>query len=292
MTTQKIKNNQLSKDLARFHADVPQQTQTIGTHDWTYYVHGNPDNEPLLLLAGGGGNAETMFQYIQAFSDHFYVIAPNYPNTLKTLDDAVNGLRALLISINIEKSIVIGVSFGAMLAQLYIRRFQDQVSDLIITHTMIPSQHLAEALSMQYQLMRVYPAPLLLWMSKRGFDGEIESSITPTSSASKQFWRAYFAQLYGHQIRKPDLLVRARLTAEYHIENEFNSRDLIEWHGNMLIIESENDGVITDGDRGSLKAMYSRAYIQTLPEHDRFAPFLVADEIINSMINFLHKDDA
>ncbi len=292
MTTQKIKTNQLATQLAQFHTTVAEKRQTIGTHEWTYYTHGHPDNEPLLLLAGGGGDAETMFQYIQGFSDDFCVMAPNYPSTLQTLNDAVNGLRALLDAEGVEQCVVVGISFGAILAQLYIRRFQEQVNDLIITHTMIPSQHIAEALTMQYQLMRAYPSPLLMWMSKRAFKQQIKNSKTPISASVKQFWQAYFDNLYRNRLRKRDLLMRARLTAEYHTENEFNSRDLLAWHGNMLIIESEEDDMISDGDRGSLKAMYSRAYIQTLSDYDHFAPFLAADEIIHSMLNFLHKDDA
>ena len=289
---QKIKNDTLSLEqgLADFRQYVPLQAIEIGKHQWTYYAKGKPEHEALLLLSGGGGDAGAMFQYIEAFSQHFRVIAPNLPPAINTLDDAVNGLRAMLSELRIERVIVAGISFGAMLAQLYIQRFQDSVIDMVITHSLIPSKHLAEASRMQKTLMGFYPAPLLMWMSKQAYIRHIDASTTPAADATKLFWQSYFNEIYGKHIRKRHLMSRARLMAEYHSENEFNSRDLLNWHGELLIIESEKDTVISEGDRGSLKMMYSRAYIQTLYGYDHLAVILAADEIISSIINFLLKE--
>lgn len=290
---QKVKNDaqSLEQSLVDFRQHVPLQTIEIGKHQWTYYAKGKPEHEALLLLSGGGGDAEVMFQYIERFSQHFRVIAPNLPPTIKTLDDAINGLRAMLSELQIERVIVAGISFGAMLAQLYIRRFQDNVIDMVITHSLIPSKHLAEATRMQKTLMGIYPGVLLMWMSKQAYHRRIEASTTPASDITKQFWQSYFNEIYTTRIRKRHLMSRARLMAEYHSKNEFNSRDLLNWHGELLIIESEADNVISEGDRGSFKMMYSRAYIQTLYGYDHLAAILAADEVISSIINFLLKED-
>ncbi|MEM9954682.1 MAG: alpha/beta hydrolase [Chloroflexota bacterium] len=243
------------------------------------------------MLSGGGGDTEAMFPHITHFSEQFRVIAPNYPTSYKTLSDIISGLRALLSQEGIEHCVVVGFSFGGMLAQLYIRRFQDMVTDLVVSHSMIPSRHLSEAMSMQYQLLRLYPEALLLWMSKRAFHNQIANTTCPITDDARTFWQTYIDESYSQRMSKRDLVLRARLTAEYHAGDEFNSRDLLHWHGDLLLIESDNDDVINDGDRGSFKAMYSRAYVQTLANHDHLAPLLVADQISQSILNFLHKDE-
>ncbi|MGJ3240748.1 MAG: alpha/beta fold hydrolase [Anaerolineae bacterium] len=282
--------NTLNTQLRAFQQRAQLEQIQLDAHSWTCYTLGNPDDEALLILAGGGADAEVIFQYITHLSRHFYVIAPNLPPTLNTLSEALDGLRALLAHHQRQQAVVVGLAFGAMLAQAYIRRFQDSVTDLIITHSWIPSQHLAEAMAMQQQLLQLTPEPLLLWRNRRAYQRDIASSSTPADPATRRFWQDYFEQHYSERIRKAHLLSRARLMAEYHAENEFNSRDLLHWHGDLLLIESDADQVISEGDRGSLKAMYNRAYIQTLYGYDHLAPLLAANELSQSIINFLLKE--
>lgn len=281
----------LVKQLDNFRESTPLKSLDIGKHQWTYYTLGEPDDEALLLLHGGGGNAEAMFKYIQELSKHFYVIAPNIPITLTNLADTVSDLKVVLAHEGINQANIVGISFGAMLAQMFIRRFQDMVINMVITHSVIPSKHLAEPIAMQRNLMQFYPEPLLRSTSKHTYRKDIKNSTSPTSPEQKRFWQAYFEEFYSTRFCKKQVISRAHLTVDYHSAYEFNSRDLLTWHGNLLIIESENDNVITDGDRGSLKAMYSRAYIQTLYGYDHLAPLLTQDEIISSITNFLLKED-
>ena len=171
------------KGLRHFRTNTAQKTLKVHKWDWHYYAVGNPDSLPLLLLHGGGGDAETMFMYIERLSRHFYVIAPNIPPKIRKLDDALAGLHTILNHEKTEQVQLVGLSFGAMLAQLYVRRFMMQVSNLVITHTVIPSDHIAERISAQLGLMRLYPAPLLKWFSRRAYNNGIENSTTPASIA-------------------------------------------------------------------------------------------------------------
>lgn len=265
---------------------------TVNSHQWAYYAVGDSQNEPLLLLHGGGGDAEAMFRYIEGFAEHFYVIAPNIPPKIHKIADALSGLRAILAHEDIAQTHLVGISFGAMLAQCYIRNFADTVRDMIITHAMIPSEHLAAPMKMQKNLMMVYPAPLLLKFSKNAFHNGIANSTTPSSEAQKQFWQAYFDHAYSTRFKKAHLLSRARITADYHSNFSFKSDDLKNWSGNLLIIESSHDEVIADGNRGSLLGMYPKAFVQTLYGYDHLAPFLAGAEMLESMTNFLLKDRA
>lgn len=254
---------------------------------WTYYAVGDAQNEALLLLHGGGADAEAMFRYIEGFAEYFYVIAPNIPPKIHTIADAIAGLRALLAHENIAQTHLVGISFGAILAQCYIRSFADTVRNMVITHTVVPSDHLAEPMKMQKNLIMIYPAPLLSWFSKRSYHNAIMTSSTPASPAQREFWQAYFEDAYSSKITKRHTLSRARITTDYHLNHKFQSDDLKAWKGNLLIIESSDDDVISEGNRGSLLGMYPRAYVQTLYGYDHLAPFLAGDEMLESMTNFL-----
>lgn len=280
------------KRLKNFRQNNDLHEITVNSHQWTYYAVGDIQNEPLLFLHGGGGDAEAMFRYIEGLAEHFYVIAPNIPPKIHSIADAITGLRAILTHENIVQTHLVGISFGAMLAQSYIRNFADTVRDMVITHAMIPSTHLAEPIKMQKNLMMIYPAPLLLWLSKRAYHNGFANSTTPTSESQRLFWQAYFDHAYSTRFKKGHLLSRARITADYHSNHTFNSDDLKNWSGNLLIIESSHDDVIGDGNRGSLLGMYPRAFVQTLYGYDHLAPFLAGEEMLESMTNFLLKDRA
>ena len=111
---------------------------------------------------------------------------------------------------------------------------------------------------------------------------------TPADSDERAFWQAYFAELYRTRFRKQDVLSRLHLTADYHTGKAFTVRDLRDWPGRLLIIESGNDQVIDEGDRGALKGMYPGAYIQTLPGYDHLAPLLASRELLASIRRFLN----
>ncbi len=281
----------LAARLQQFRKQTPLQQAELGGHQWSYYEVGDPAEDPLLLLHGSGGKAEAMFRYIEGFSANFRVIAPDLPASISKMPDAIAGLQALLAHVGIQRAHLVGFSFGAMLAQMFIRRFPDSVLDMILTHTVIPSQHLAERANMQRALIAFYPEPLLLWLSRRSFRTNLRKSQTPASPSERSFWQQYFEEIYSGHYRKRDFLARSRLTCQYHLENRFSAKDLNAWNGSLLLIESSADEVIEEGDRGALKGMYPRAFVQTLEEYDHLAPLLAGDALLMSMTRFLLREE-
>jgi pimeloyl-ACP methyl ester carboxylesterase len=277
----------LIKELDRFRTYHPPRFLESQSRRWSYLTAGEPSAPVLLLLHGGGGDAETMFRYIEGFSGDFYVIAPDLPPQVSHMDDALPGLLHILQTEQVDKAQVVGMSFGALLAQMFVRRFPSRVQNLVLTHTLLPSEHLLEATKMQRNLMRISPASLLMWRLRRAHQKAIAQSRTPADSHERAFWQAYFDELYATRFSKQDVLSRVSLTIDYHSSESFTVRDLRGWSGQLLIIESSEDDVITEGDRGALKGMYPGAYIQTLPGHDHLAPLLASRELLASIRKFL-----
>lgn len=282
----------LEQQLTDFRQQCPEQYWQSSKHRWRYYRLGELGKPCLLILPHGGTTAEVMFPYLMAFSTTYDVICPTIPPTLDTVSDTVSDLHAFLSALQIEKTDLIGMSFGGLLAQIFVRRYPTLIQHLILTHTTIPSAHLLELVNTQRSLIAVYPQWLLRWLMQRGQLGAIASSRTTTDTQAKAFWSTYYAEWYRQHFSKKAFLARSRITADYHRQGVFKSDDLKGWTGNLLLIESEFDEVISEGDQGAVKGMYPRAYVQTLTQADHLAPLLNPDALISSMLKFLQKGDS
>jgi pimeloyl-ACP methyl ester carboxylesterase len=279
--------------LLGFRRKAQRQQTTIGNHVWAYYDLYLKDDEPeaLLLLPGGGGDAETYFRYIEGFAHNFRVIAPDMPTDIDNVDDIILGLRTLLAQLSISKVYLVGIAWGGQIAQIFVRRHPDLIMEAIFAQTTIPNEKDAERIRMQRNIIRLYPARLLASMNKRSLQRAIEQVPMEVPEKERTFWQAYYDEMYSERWKKRDILARARLSIDFHTNHLFDARDALRLTQDILIIEADQDEVVLEGERGSLKAMYPSAYVQTLEGYTHLTPILCADDYLSSMIHFLLKDD-
>jgi pimeloyl-ACP methyl ester carboxylesterase len=282
----------LSDQLNNFRERFPVQRWRVADLEWTGYRGGERGRPVVLLLAGAGGDAEAMFPYIDLLTGYFDVIAPNLPPVVRDVQQAVDCLYALLEQLRVTRWHLVGIAFGALLAQVMVRRYPQQIMNLVITHSVAPSDQLIEPIAMQRRLLACIPAPLLMWNSRRTFRAALQHSLTPAPLENRRFWQDYFDLLYRQRIGKAHLIARAGLALDYHRTVRFTLRDLADWRGRLLLIESDADEVIGEGERGTLQAFYPQAYLQTLVGCDHLAPLLAADQVAQSILRFLTDEPA
>lgn len=274
------------QQLESFRVNYPLQSIQLGKTQWTYY-DSRSAADPLLLLHGGGAYAEAMFPQIQQLAKHFRVIAPNIPSTVKKLDSIIEGLSALLDDLHIAKTHIYGASFGGHLAQIFIRKHDERARDVVLSHTAIPCEHLATQWKMQRRLLQVYPSAIMLVMFNRTIRRTVENAPIPISVEERAFWTAYFDEQYQTSIHKKDILARSAIISDYFGKFTFNSADLSNWNGRMLIIESNQDEVFEEGDRGALLAMYPHAWSHTFDGYSHLATILAHKETVEIVTDFL-----
>jgi len=96
--------------------------------------------QPLLILHGTGGHAETYQRNIGPLSQHFHVIVPDLlghgftdrPEVDYTLDDFADHLFALLDAMGIRRSHVSGESIGGCIAAWMTIKHPDRVDRLVL----------------------------------------------------------------------------------------------------------------------------------------------------------------
>jgi len=78
---------------------------------------------------------EMWIKYIEAFETNYRGLLLEYPLTPKTNNKLLDLIAELLKELNINKPFIIGGSDGGMLAQLYVRRFPNNVSGIALLNT-------------------------------------------------------------------------------------------------------------------------------------------------------------
>jgi pimeloyl-ACP methyl ester carboxylesterase len=119
--------------LIDFRVRHPTKEVVVDSIRWEYISCGDGD-ETLLLLNGGLRVAETAFTYIELFESHYRVIVPTYP-PLWDIDELTNGIAAILEEEQTDEVLLLGQSYGGMVAQVMVQRFPYRIKKLVLSST-------------------------------------------------------------------------------------------------------------------------------------------------------------
>ena len=101
------------------HTRHPCLSMTVDGAVFRYVPAGREGARTLVFLNGGMNTLEMWMDYVDALSDDYQVLLFDYPQTLRTNQALVAGLRAFFDRLGVEKPVFIGASDGGMVAQIY-----------------------------------------------------------------------------------------------------------------------------------------------------------------------------
>lgn len=107
----------------RYHAFLarhPRQNLDLRDVRWSYRPAGIGP-EGLVLLPGAAGGGEAYFLLAEELLDRFRMVMIDYP-PVSGLDEMLDGLAEILSREGIERTALLGGSFGGMLAQAFLLR--------------------------------------------------------------------------------------------------------------------------------------------------------------------------
>jgi pimeloyl-ACP methyl ester carboxylesterase len=105
------------------------------------------------------------------------------------------------------------------------------------------------------------------------------------------FWKAYVDELLSVRLVKADMLANFRIQLDYHQRFHFTPRDLEDWHGKILIAESDTD-VISPRRRRALRQTYPNAEVHTFHNGGHATMFARFDEYLAMVKRFLDCESA
>jgi pimeloyl-ACP methyl ester carboxylesterase len=272
------------EQLKRFRSTHPYKRLAVAGGHWEYQASGTGE-ETLLLLPGGLRVGETLFQHSMAFENGYRVIVPTYP-PVTTMAQLVDGIAAILEAEQIHKAHVLGISFGGLIAQSFVRRYPGLVDRLILSNTAPPDKVYANAythkLKMLLQALSALPFALVLFVYKRWL---LKTLAAP--STEREFWRAYLNELLSFHTTKADLVSEARSMLDYAENYHFTRDDLKNWRGRILVLESDTDETIGASLREALKALYPQAQVHTFRNAGHTTYLSQREEYVSLVENFL-----
>ncbi|MDQ8010862.1 MAG: alpha/beta hydrolase [Flavobacterium nitrogenifigens] len=128
-------------------------------------TYGNEKNKPIIFIHGGPSGNATLFEgtTAQKLADQgFYVIAYDRrgegrsvdPNAKFTYEEAFQDLNSLYKKYNLKKAIILGHSFGGLVATLYTNKYPKNVSALVLAGALFSQQetydHILNTLKKKY----------------------------------------------------------------------------------------------------------------------------------------------
>ena len=260
-----------------------EKTRTYKQQQWAYYDIGSHNDHVIVWLVGGLRMADAAFRSIPIMMADFRIIAPSYPPT-STMIELADGLYAILKAENVKKCSVLAGSFGGMLAQVFVRRHNSHIDKVILSTTTTPDPTQAERYQQLLDMIKTAPEELVRETAKTQMYGMINPSDTEA-----KFWTAYLDELYTERLSKNDLISTYDCIIDYMTKHNFQPSDLDKWHGEILILDSDNDEVFDTSARENVNAVYPQAHSHTFTNAGHSPASSQRDVYFEIVRKFLHE---
>lgn len=174
------------EDFRRAHAPAAIQ---YADRDWPYIRAGNGSGQPVVLLHGGGLDAEMWAYQIRELAKTRRVIAPSFDLVPEPFRLRSEVIREILDREGIGEAVLCGHSYGGILAQFFASRFPGRMAGLVLANTFLPAQSFVRRVRRK-NLIKHLPA----FVIKAGLRRRLAD--VPGSSWNA-YRRAYLEGLYG-----------------------------------------------------------------------------------------------
>lgn len=269
--------------LAMFRATYAPQTVTIQQHEWQLLVGGTGDTT-LLILPGARGKAEESFRLMQLFAPQYQVVSLSYPTTITTMGEMLEGLTAVIQHLSPQHPIhLLGGSYGGLLAQALVRHIPEHIQTLILNHTGIPQPERAQKDKRFSILIRLLPYRMVQTL----FQKQVEQ-ILPILLEDRTFWHTYLTDTLN-SISKKALLNRVKVSIDLDTHTQFTPNDLTQWQGEVLIIEGEDDPMLTSYEQQQLRKLYPQATCHRFDKTGHITALIQPDIYATHIHQFLRQ---
>lgn len=254
----------------------PMSSITQGETKWDYLSVGE-GKKHLLFIHGMGGAYDIWFQQIEALKDGFHIVSITVPN-VNSLSTAAGGIIAILDKEQIEKVSIIGTSMGGYIGQFFMKEFPERLDKIVLGNTFPPNQFYREQNGKMRNLVPLMPE----WYVMANFRKNAEKTVFPASENS-ELVSAYLLEQYSGLMSKEQFIGRFDMVLEYFdAESGPVSRSIPK-----LIIESDNDPLVSETLRTELKEKFKEAEVFTFTGKGHFPYLNKADQYISVLKKFL-----
>lgn len=241
---------------------IPLHSLQISGTTWHYLVTGQGSRQ-LLLLHGMGGAYDIWWQQIEDLQQDFRIISLTLPD-VHHLNDAMQGILAILDAEGFSKTSVLGTSMGGYLAQYLLSRHPERIDRLILGNTFAPNDFYQK----QYAGLRKWLPFVPAWLIMDKFRKNLHEGVLPAAH-NDPVVEAYLKEQYSGLMSKKQFIGRVDLVLE-HFEPVSTE---VQRSVPKLIIEADNDPLVNPQLQEGLRERYPEASVVRLHDVGHF-PYL------------------
>lgn len=267
-------------------------------------TYGNEKNKAVIFIHGGPSGNATLFEgtTAQNLADQgFYVIAYDRrgegrsadPNAKFTYDEAFQDLNSIYATYHLKKAIILGHSFGGLVATLYTNKYPQNVSALVLAGALFSQQetydHILDTLKKKYsndseQLKRITIVENLDKNSadyrKKCFELAGENNFfkmpNPTAESKKLYADYEAGEFFKTNIRNKNAPL---LFYQNEKQNNIDTRPVLKKIKSAGVpiygIYGKDDGIFSSAQINSLKAITGENHFAFL---DNCSHYLFVDQ--------------
>lgn len=273
-------------------AKLPYKTKRtiIDGVSWEYIVAGK-GSRTLLILPGGGQNAQSNWRLIKEFESDYKVIAITIYEC-NSINELVGAINKILEKERAKKLVVYGLSIGSLMAQSYVKRNKGKVSKLIISHGCAPQsktykRKVIVPLVLAKYILPFAPNFVLRYLSK--FAGRVQGQSKKRkiiiedkiSRINKAVNEDFKARHWNKRLIKTWI----DLHVDFFKNEDLDEKTFLDWKGKILILRTNNDPLMQD--EGWFKKIYPDAKVHTFRETGHLTYYLQFENMVKVLQDFL-----
>ena len=263
-------------ELAAFRK-LPIRTINTQGYDWPYLVLGNGP-KTILFLHGMTGGYDFWWQQMNTFSPDYRVISVTYP-PVENLSDLGEGVMAILDKEKVARTVVVGSSLGGYLTQYLLATYPERVEKAVLGNTFPKNDTYEEQNHVRIRVASWLPEWALMSFLRQN----LFKQVLPASENNPLAKAQLLENTYGR-------MSKAQFIARYQcVIDKFDPIDGTQSAIPLLIVESDNDPLVSPALRTTLKQYYTTAQVHTFHNKGHF-PYLNAKDEYNTVLrDFLSK---
>jgi maspardin len=258
-------------ELEAFRAAYPESVTKIDGHEWRYIetkpAHG--DAPALIMLPGAFGAAELFWNQMAELGDCLRMVSVTLPAAPEA-SQLADGVMALADHLGLTRFSLLGTSLGGFIAQLVARDHSDRLDVLFVANSLVRSEHLGSLPSKE--------------QAEAASGAELRARIVAGIEKAPETEPAHTllkATLLDHGARcLSDDMIKTRLVMVADLD-EPAAPTLP--GDRIVVIESDDDKVITPEGRAYMRARYADSAVHTLQGGGHF-PYVTRAEQYNGII--------
>jgi len=256
------------------------KTVQVDNVQWKYYT-GGKGSKCILFIHGMGGSYDFWWNQIQFFEPQYNVISYTLPNEINSLEGVEKGILTILAQEKIDKFIPIGTSMGGYITQYLLNKHPEKIEKAVIGNSFPPNDYIVKENATNRKLIPLLPEFVVGKLA----ESHLKKDIFPTSENHKLLE----AFLLSVPFSKKGLAARFDVVTDYfEATSELPEIKVIP----KLILESDNDPMITTQLRSQLKSLYPEAQVFTFHNKGHF-PYINDKDTYNKVVNdFLIQNDS